>query len=177
MNKALKILFVPRWYPGRLDPMPGLFIRRQAEALAKQHTVLVISVCPDPACSKKFEVVHANENSVRVCRVYYKTSRGMPIVSKLINIFRYVRAHHWGYMSFMPFEVDIVHGHILTREIFFSWYMARKQRKPYVISEHWSRYFPENGTYKGLFRKWMTRLLLKKSAGLIAVSESLAEAM
>ncbi|MCX6286829.1 MAG: glycosyltransferase, partial [Bacteroidetes bacterium] len=67
--------------------------------------------------------------------------------------------------------------HILTREIFFSWYMARKQQRPYVISEHWSRYFPENGTYKGVLRKWLTGLLLKKSAGLIAVSDSLATAM
>ncbi len=157
--------------------MPGLFIKRQAEALAKRHSVMVISVCPDPACSNNFEVVHTEENSVRVCRVYYKTSRGIPIVSKLINVFRYVRSHHLGYMSFMPLVVDIVHGHIFTREILFTWYMAGKQRKPYVVSEHWSRYFPENGTYKGMFRKWLTRVLLKKSGGLIAVSDSLAEAM
>ncbi len=157
--------------------MPGLFIKRQAEALAKRHSVMVIAVFPDPSSGKNFEVVHSEENSVQVCRVYYKTSGGIPILSKLINVLRYVRAHHLGYMSFMPFGVDIVHGHIFTREIFFAWFMAGKQHKPYVVSEHWSRYFPENGTYRGVIRKWMTRLLLKKAGGLIAVSGSLAEAM
>jgi len=177
MDARLKILFVPRWYPNRTDPMPGLFIQRLAGALAKKLTVQVVSVHPDPVSKETYEVVHSVENSVKVCRVYYKTGQRLPVVSKLLNFIRYVRAHHHGSMSLMPFSADIVHGHILTREIFFAWYMALKQNCPFIISEHWSRYFPENGTYKGLFRKSFTAFLLKRSAGLITVSESLAKAM
>ncbi|MCX6281684.1 MAG: glycosyltransferase [Bacteroidetes bacterium] len=177
MDRVLKILFVPRWYPSRIDPMPGLFIQRQAEALAKEHSVQVISVHPDPLVKKNYEIVHTLENSVNVCRVYYKIAPGLDLISKLINTGRYIRAHHHGYMSLMPFSVDVVHGHILTREIFFTWFMARKQGRPYLISEHWSRYFQENGTYRGVIRKWLTRFLLNRSAGLIVVSKPLAEAM
>ena len=177
MNPALKILFVPRWYPCLTDPMPGLFIQRQAEALAKKYSVQVISVHPDPACTKKYEIVNSIEKSVKVCRVYYRTIQNLPAFSKLVNFFHYVKAHHLGYMSLEPFSADIINGHILTREIFFAWYMAGKQNRPYVISEHWSRYFPANGTYHGLFRKWLTGFLIKKSSGLIAVSDSLAMAM
>lgn len=177
METSLKILFVPRWYPSRLDHMPGLFIRRQAEALAKKNEVRVISVHPDPDAVEKYEVVHTVENSVRVCRVYYRPCSGFPLLSRLLGFIRYVRAHHMGYMSQVPFSVDIVHGHIFTREIFFTWYMARKQKRPYVISEHWSRYFQGNLTYKGWLRKCMSRWLLKRSSGLIAVSEPLLKAM
>ena len=157
--------------------MPGLFIQRQAEALAKQHTIQVISVHPDPQLQGKYELVHSVENSVNVCRVYYRSEKRLPVISSLVLFCRYVKAHHLGYTSLEPFSVDVVHGHILTREIFFTWYMARKQKRPYIISEHWSRYFPGNGSYKGLIRKWLSRFLLKRSSGLIAVSEPLLQAM
>lgn len=177
MDNPLNILFVPRWYPSRIDPMPGLFIRRQAEALAKKHKVWVISVHPDPALNDTFEVVRSVENSVSVCRVYYRQNSGRMIFSKITGLIRYVKAHHLGYMSLVPFTVDVVHGHILTREIFFALYMARKQARPCLVSEHWSRYFPANGTYRGTLRKFFTKRFLKRSSGLIAVSNSLATAM
>ncbi len=176
-DKGLKILFVPRWYPNRIDPMPGLFIQKQAGALAKKHSVQILSVHPDPDCKGTYEIVNSVENAVRACHVYYKADQTRSVFSKLTGIIRYIKAHHIGYHSLMPFAVDIIHGHILTREIFFAWFMARKQGCPYIISEHWSRYYPGNGTYKGLIRKWLTRLLLKNSSGLITVSESLAQAM
>jgi glycosyltransferase involved in cell wall biosynthesis len=157
--------------------MPGLFIQRQAEALAKEHTVRVISVHPDPHCKNKYEVVHSVENSVNVCRVYYREEKKLSAMSVFINFFRYVKAHHLGYTSLGRFSVDIVHGHILTREIFFTWYMARKQKRPFIISEHWSRYFPGNGSYRGFLRRRMSSFLLRRSAGLIAVSEPLLHAM
>jgi len=160
-----------------MDHMPGIFVRRQAEALAKKHEVRVIAVYPDASARETYEVVNTLENSVKVCRVYYKPGGNIPFLSGLTGFIRYVRAHHKGYMSQSPFSVDIVHGHILTREIFFTWFMARKQHRPYVISEHWSRYFPVNGTYKGVLRKCLGRWLLRRSSGLIAVSEPLLKAM
>jgi glycosyltransferase involved in cell wall biosynthesis len=157
--------------------MPGLFIQRQAEALALTNEILVISVHPDPGCSRSFEMVNSVEKKVNVCRVYFKPGSGFKPFAKAVSFFRYVKAHHLAYTWQMPFTVDLVHGHILTREIFFTWYMARKQGKPYLISEHWSRYYPENGTYKGRFRKLLTRMLLKNSSALITVSDPLKVAM
>ena len=177
MASALRILFVPRWYPSRIDPMPGLFIQRQAEALARIHSVQVISVHPDGDCSRPFEIVDTVEASVKVCRVYYKTLHSNSLSSRLFNLSRYVRAHHHGYMHLMPFKVDVVHGHIFTREIVFAWYMALKQKRPFIVSEHWSRYFSENGTYNGRLRKCLSRFLLKRASGLISVSEPLVRAM
>lgn len=177
MKPRLEILFVPRWYPSRVDPMPGLFIQRQAESLAKLHSVKVISVHPDPDCPGNFEIARSKENEVDVCRVYYRPGRGYGILSKLAGAFRYVMAHHRGYMSLMPFRADLVHGHILTREIWFAAYMAGKQKCRFLISEHWSRYFPGNGTYRGMFRKLLTKRLVKRSAALLCVSETLKGAM
>jgi len=174
----LNILFVPRWYPSRVDPMPGLFVLRQAEALAKSHVVQVLSVHPDPSCRVKFEVVQTVEKDVRTCRVYYKTHQeGNRLITKVLDISRFVKAHFKGVKALKGFRPDIIHGHVLTREILFAFYLAHKWHIPYLISEHWSRYLPENGTYKGMTRKWLTQFLVRRSAGVTAVSGTLKQAM
>jgi glycosyltransferase involved in cell wall biosynthesis len=171
-------LFLPRWYPNRLDPMPGLFIRRHAEALAKTHLVTVLSVHPDPACASSAEVVFSTENNVRTCRVYYKVRTcGPSSLRKISAAIGYLRAHFKGFRALGEYRPDIIHGHILTREILFAFYLSRKWQVPYLISEHWSRYFPENGTYRGMMRKCITRFLVRNSAGITAVSGSLKKAM
>lgn len=158
--------------------MPGLFIQRQAEALAKSNMVTVLSVHPDPGCNKKFDVVNSVEKGVHACRVYYRKSRkGSGLIYVVRDMFRYFRAHFLGMKAMGSYKPDIIHGHVLTREILFAFYLSRKWERPYLISEHWSRYFSENGTYRGRTRKRITRFLVTHSEGLIAVSSSLKKAM
>ena len=178
LNPSLNILFIPRWYPSRVDPMPGLFILRQAEALAKSNTVTVLSFHPDPRCPVKFDVVHSVEKNVKTCRVYYKTHPdGSSLIKKISDSFRYFKAHCTGLKALKDYRPDLIHGHVLTREIFFAFYLARKWHIPYLVSEHWSRYYPENGTYRGFLRKMFTGFLVRQSDGVIAVSENLKKAM
>ncbi len=46
-----------------------------------------------------------------------------------------------------------------------------------MITEHWSRYFPQNNTYTGLLRKVITRLVVHFASAIIAVSEKLKKAL
>ena len=48
---------------------------------------------------------------------------------------------------------------------------------PYVIIEHWSRYLPTVDTYKGVLRKFLTKLVVKKADALLVISENLRKAM
>jgi len=82
-----------------------------------------------------------------------------------------------GAKALSGFVPDIVHGHILTRGILFAYYLSLKYKVPYLITEHWSRYFQQNGTYNGRLRKLLTRFLVRRSCGVIAVSNSLGLAM
>ena len=72
MERKIRVLFLPKWYPTPLDPMEGLFIRYQAEALTPFCDVAVISVHPDPECAGTFGVAFSEENEVRVLRVSYR---------------------------------------------------------------------------------------------------------
>ena len=178
MDRKIRVLFLPKWYPNRYDPMPGLFIRRQAEAITPFCDVAVIYVHPDPDCPNNFEAEFSEENEVRVLRVYYKV-KGQPatMAGKALNFWKFYRANLKAIYSIRQFEPDLVHAHILTRMALIGMKVSRSRHIPLVISEHWSRYYPENNTYRGFFRKLLTSFIVKKAGAVIAVSEKLREAM
>ncbi len=178
MKSRLKVLFLPRWYPTRNDPMTGLFIQRQAEALTRQCDVAVIYIQAENDCPNKFEVEFAVENEVRVLRVYYREpDRGICYLGYLQKHYRYFRATFRALKSIRQFNPDILHAHILTRMGMVTYKLSRSWKKPFLISEHWSRYFPEQKTYKGIIRKWMTRFVVGKADAVVAVSEVLKKSM
>lgn len=178
LNQSLNILFLPRWYPNRHDPMPGLFIQRQAEALAKSNQVVVLYVHPDPECPSEFELDYAEEQGVNVIRVYYQVpAPSGSFFSPFVHLFRFVRAHLRGLDMAGDFSPDIIHSHILTRTGVMGHWLSRRLKTPHVISEHWSRYFPENNTYRGGVRKFLTRYVVRRAAAVITVSEKLQQAM
>jgi glycosyltransferase involved in cell wall biosynthesis len=178
MNRKIRVLFLPKWYPHRYDPMPGLFIQRQAEALTAGCDVAVIYVHPDPDCPNKIEVEFSEENEVRVLRVYYRVNRKpAPMVGKALNLWRFYRANMKAIHSIRQFSPDLVHAHILTRLGLVAWRVSRKMHVPLVISEHWSRYFPESNSYQGFIRKLLTWFVVKQASLVIAVSEPLKVAM
>jgi len=47
----------------------------------------------------------------------------------------------------------------------------------YVITEHWSRYLPITGTYSGVFRKFITKIIVNKASAVSTVSKNLSAAM
>ena len=158
--------------------MPGLFIQRQAEAITPYCDVAVIYVHPDPHCPNKMEVEFSEENEVRVLRVYYRVSgRESTFFGKAFDYWQFSKAHRKAYHSIREFSPDLVHAHVLTRMGYIGWRIARKCHVPLVISEHWSRYFPENNTYHGWFRKLLTAFLVKKASAVVAVSGPLRKAM
>jgi glycosyltransferase involved in cell wall biosynthesis len=72
---------------------------------------------------------------------------------------------------------DIVHVHVLTREGFMGYLFARRFRVPLVISEHWSRYYPENDYFRGFLKKALTRYIVSRASAILPVSRKLMIAM
>jgi len=178
MKPRLKVLFLPRWYPTRYDPMTGLFIQRQAEALTKYCDIAVIYVHAETDCPNKFEVEFSEEKEVRVLRVYYRVSDGgLFFLRDLQKFYRFYRANFKALKSIRKFNPDILHAHVLTRMGLIAFKISRSWKKPFLISEHWSRYFPENNTYKGVVRKWITRFVVGKANAIVVVSEILRKSM
>jgi len=176
LNKRLNILFLPRWYPHRYDPMPGLFIQKQAEAISSFCNVAVLYVHADQHTFNRYEIDFGEERGVKVVRVYYREPE-LPLIAGLLKVIRFYKAHTLGYKMLRSFDPDIIHVHVLTREGMVALGRKMLHKTPYVITEHWSRYLPASDSFHGVFRKMITRWVVKSSAAMIAVSETLKSAM
>ena len=173
-----KILFLPKWYPHRYDPMPGLFVKNQAQAVYRFCDVAVLYVHGDRDCPNAYEVDFTEENNVIVVRVYYRIpSLKIPLAGSFLKLFRFLKAYRLGFHLLTNFEPDLLHVHVLTRTGLIALIYRIFNKTPYLISEHWSRYFAENNTYKGFLRKLLTRIVVRHSSALIPVSEKLKQAM
>ncbi len=167
------ILFLPRWYPHLFDTMFGLFVKKHAEAVALTNKVSVVYVQSTNSKSFRRKQIIENENLYTLV-FYYKHTR-----CKLWNAFRFWYYNYRGFKFIKKRrgKPDITHVHILTRLGLFAYLLKLRYRIPYVITEHWSRYLPIPGTYKGYLRKKLGRIICQKAKAILPVSQNLAEAM
>ncbi len=166
------ILILPRWYPNRYDLMSGLFVRTQAEALTSRCDVTVLYVHADADCPNMTESEFSVENGVNVIRVYYR-----PSPNPLTGWYRFCQAHNAGLALLGGQTPDLIHVQILTREGYMGYRLSRRMKVPFLISEHWSRYFPENDFFRNPVKMAVTRFIVRRSAAIVAVSGKLKEAM
>jgi len=176
LNDRLHILFLPRWYPHRYDPMPGLFIQKQAEAVSSFCDVTVLYVHSDEHAAKRYEIISVDEKGVKTIRVYYRGSK-VPLLSGFLKVFRFFYANYLGFRVLHSDRPELVHVHVLTREGIVALLNKIINKTPYVITEHWSRYLPASNTFKGKFRIMITRKVVKSAKAMITVSETLKAAM
>jgi glycosyltransferase involved in cell wall biosynthesis len=72
---------------------------------------------------------------------------------------------------------DIVHVHVLTRLGIIALLHRKITGIPYLVTEHWSRYLPTVGTYRGFWRKLATRIVVKHAGAITTVTKNLSDAM
>ncbi|MGC8866087.1 MAG: glycosyltransferase [Bacteroidales bacterium] len=177
----LHILFITRWYPNKEDPMPGLFVRRHALAVARYAEVSVLYLhALSPAAYHIRPGIYLDETpGLTEVSVYYKGFKGnfpggevIKGIMYLVSVwrgYRYLRKHRG------PFQ--LIHVNILTRAAIFPFILRFTAGIPYIITEHWSRYLPTVNTYRGFIRKIATPLVARYASALTAITHNLKSAM
>jgi glycosyltransferase involved in cell wall biosynthesis len=177
----LKVLYLPRWYPHRYDPMPGLFIERHARSVSGLVDVAVLYVHQDGnLTSGRMEIDRQKDEELLQFKIYYKPSVfPVPVIRSFINLCRYTRGYYKG-LKMIKSEFgrpDLVHVNVLTRlgalAMLFKWMTGT----PYVITEHWTRYLPHMDNFKGAVRKAVTRMVVKRASAVLPVTDNLRKAM
>ncbi len=176
-----KVLFLPRWYPNRYDPMPGLFIRRHALSVAGIYDVAVLYIHPDTEMKgRPFEMVQSGEQGIYELSIYYQTSRSrMKWLASSINFYRFLLYHFLGFRRISKEfgKPDLLHVNVLTRLGFIALIYRIFNGKPYVITEHWTRYLPGMNNFRGVLRKRLTRMVVKHASAVMPVTLNLQKAM
>lgn len=180
-KERLHVLYLPRWYPHKYDPMHGLFIERHGIAASAYCNVSVLYVHPDENLKdQKFYIDESWKNKLPAIRIYYKNiNTGIIPLDKLINIYRFFSFNQKGIRIIRRKygKPDVIHVHVLTRHGLIALLSKIFYHIPYVITEHWTRYLPSVNTFKGFFRKVLTRIVIKHASAVMPVTENLKNAM
>lgn len=171
----LKVLFISAWYPNPFNKTHGIFVKRQAEAVAIHNKVAVIHVFGHESYSDKIKIEVSETNSVFEVYVLYRKKNTGPF-SKFSDYKNYYLKgldyllKNWG-------TPDLLHVNVLFPTGIAALEISKKLNIPFIVSEHWTGYHVEDGNYSGLIKKYFTRKAVKKSSSIITVTENLKQAM
>jgi glycosyltransferase involved in cell wall biosynthesis len=167
------ILLLPAWYPSEEDPMFGLFVQNYAAMLSTEYKVTVLFYNSKAAKGREKSIsIQSNKGFNEVGIHYYSSNKFLRIIGLFTGMHKAYKIVKTRFG-----KPDLVHVQILTRMAVFARIMNIRFGIPYVITEHWSRYLPEHKSYKGWLRKKITKRVCRKSNGMSAVSQYLANAM
>lgn len=125
----LHILFLPSWYPSKKDVQNGVFIQKQAQAVALTNLVSVITI----QSAKKPLVDSIKKGNLTEHIGYFKASSFFPL-----HFLRFASTYFKLLKAIGSF--DILHAHVWSNKTFLAYLLSLLLRKPLIISEHWSGY-------------------------------------
>lgn len=169
----LKVLFLASWYPSRVNEVSGVFIKKHAEAIARHCDVAVLFVSEDKnMIHRKYDIEYTEEQNIKTVRVYYKPF-------KFLNFFRYLKASFLGLKLIRNKfgRIDICHVNVVLKSGLIAVLLRYLKKIPFIVTEHWSGYLPQDGSYKGFLKKILTRFIISKSYAITTVSKYLMDAM
>ncbi len=175
------IVFLASWYPGPKHPLLGIFIRRHAEAVAQQQKVTVLHAVPDLSMKEgEFRIEkHENGNLREVIMHYGKKTRRNKFLQAIAH-FKLLKKHYrFGAEKVEQWygKPDLLHLHVAWPLGAIAKRLARMWKIPYVVTEHWTGYQPEDDRYRGYAMRSLTRKTLRSAKAILPVSESLKNAM
>ncbi len=164
INNASSILVLPSWYPNKLSPYNGDFIKRHVEAtglFCKQHVIYVVK--DEMALVTKNVLIEKNviENCTENVIYYHPLNTGINLLDKFLSHLKYMRVYKKAIKK--NIEVNglpkICHVHIAMKAGFIALWIKRKYKVPYVLSEHWTGYLEESNFKLESFNYFFKRLL------------------
>lgn len=178
-SKPFHILFLSAWYPNRTYPTFGIFVKRHAQAAAIQNKINVTYVCSDNNIKSRFETIESFEENIKTTITYYKKVKNtIPIISQIIKFIRVYKLYVNSISNLIKDQKpDLIHANIAYPTGFWALYIKWKYKIPYVLTEHWTGYLPEDKGYHGFTTKIITKLTIKNAAFVLPVTNNLGNYM
>ncbi len=154
-----RVLIVTGWFPTATNPVGGLFVRRQAEALSDAG--LTVRVLHLRAGAESAEPVQSADDRRLVVETAAVPVR-LRVVQEFVAVARVLR-------TIRRFRPDVVHAHVFDVGL-AAVVAGRLARVPVVVTEHWSRLL------RGLrwFERPRARLAYRGAHRVVAVGHALA---
>ena len=138
MSQKKNILHLLSWFPRPGEPTAGNFCLNHIQSVSDSVNSVVLSAYVDPTVRHRTVEVIPYRNFQQVLIRVPK--------SPLPNAYRLFRAYNFGlkYIRKDFFEPELVHLHVALPLGRVALYWKRRHHLPYVMTEHWTIYQPQN---------------------------------
>jgi L-malate glycosyltransferase len=173
----MRVWLFPKWYPHPEDPQIGVFMQKHVHAISDHCSIVTLHV---QGLAKKENVsdlkIRSSDNCIEIGSYYLSDKT---VFKKLVNALRYYKACRKGInkmQELLP-SPDILHSYIMLRTSIICFFLSRKMKTPYVISEQWSGYATGKFAAKNFLYRALSRKLVRQASALTSVSKFLLEKM
>ena len=167
----MKVLFLTTSYPTPEAPASGIFVEEHARAAAAHADVAVVHLDRSPGARLPFRI-ERRDGQLPLWRVRYPY-RPLPVslgchFAGAFAAYRAVRR--------AGFEPDLLHAHFFLAAGPAS-VISVLGRVPFVATEHWTAFLPEDPTELGAVWRGAARASLARARTVLPVSADLARAL
>lgn|GEM_PF-506616 len=173
MKKNIHILFLSSWYPNRIEPVSGNFLRRTAQLIAKKHKVTVLFFKADPSITE-MDIVKSTEGNLTEIIIYYPTKNHL--FKRLFQLANYKKAIDLGIQQLTD-KPDLIHANVSYPKGREFVYIANKLKLEFVLTELSSDFFFENRVKWSKIKKQEIIRTLRKARLVLPTSEALEKDM
>lgn len=173
------VLVIPGWYPTWQDPFTGDFIQRHVKAAGLYMSQVVLYIVKDQAQTlTRIETRYRQltENIVEITVMYPqkknqwfdKISSNVTYVS-LLRTYADIIKSRWG-------KPLLLHSYIVVRGGIGGLLLSKKWKIPFILSEHWTIYFPEDPGYllkRNFIFGWMVKMVFQNVKQFLPVTDNL----
>lgn len=176
----LHILFITSWYPSPSNPTHGIFNRLFVSAAALHAKVSVLYVYADEHYTEGSQISSEEEENIFTVRVVYPGSvKRRSVFNKALQYWRRIRATEKGFdlIKTKVGKPDVVQLNVVLPAGPAALRLCKKFNLPLVVNEGWTGYAPEDGRYKGLLTKYLTRKVIAEARCILPVTTYLLNLM
>lgn len=175
------VLVLPGWYPTWQDPFTGDFNQRHVRAAGIHMPQVVLYISKDQAQKlTKTETIYnqLTENIIEIIVIYpqkndkwFDTVYSNLIYLRLLYYYAHIIKKKWG-------KPLLIHSYIVIRGGLGGMLLGNKWKIPFILSEHWTIYYPEDPGYlpkRNLLFRWTVKKVFKKAKLFLPVTKSLQQ--
>jgi glycosyltransferase involved in cell wall biosynthesis len=173
LSERKKILFISSWYPTEENPTHGIFVQRHARAVSLLNDVVVLYVCGTENFENEFTVNRTESFSEHI---YFFDKRNKSMLKKR-KIIGDLYSKGFKKIADEFGKPDLIHLNVVFPAGIFALELSKKHNIPLIITEHWTGYLPEDGSYKGILKKYFTKKIVAQAKAICPVTKHLAKNM
>lgn len=181
MNK--EVLWLPGWYPSKIDLSTGDFIQRHAIAVAAHVPVHVLFFVRDKEKRITQDIKieeHKNGNLTETVIYYAIGGHSIPVWDRLISMRKFISAYK-KYLNDYILKKGLptaVHVHVPYKAGLVAVWLKNKFGLNYFVTEHWAGYNrdnPDNFYNRPWSFRSITKRILKQAELVLPVSDELGQ--